>query len=122
MKKHIPIIMILITVLFIGTASGFLLARHSTNTTLILAKHWLDGDKATVCVHADTLGKININTAPLSQLCLLPGIGETTAEKIIHYRENVAIFMCIEDIMKIEGIGKSKFQNIKEYITVSNGG
>ncbi len=122
MKKCIPMLMIMLTVLFIGTALGFMIARYSSDTTIILAKHWLNNENATLTVQPDTLGKINLNTAPLSQLCLLPGIGEATAEKIISYRENVAIFKRIEDIMKIEGIGNSKFQKIKDYITVTSGG
>ena len=122
MKKYIPTIMIMLTVLFVGTSLGFLIAHYSADTTIVLAKHWLNNEAATETVQPDTLGKININTAPLSQLCLLPGIGETTAKKIISYRENTALFKRVEDIMKIEGIGNSKFQNIKEYITVTNGG
>ena len=122
MKKYIPMLMVMLTVLFVGTAVGFLIAHYSDNTTIILAKHWLDSESATETVLPDTLGKININTASLSQLCSLPGIGETTAEKIISYRENVSLFNRLEDIMQVEGIGKAKFQNIKEYITVTNGG
>lgn len=122
MKKYIPIIMILVVALFIGTSLGFLIAHYSADTTIILAKHWVNNENATETVLSGSLGKININTASLSQLCLLPGIGETTAKKIISYRENTAVFKRIEDIMKIEGIGNSKFQNIKEYITVTNGG
>ena len=122
MKKYIPAIMIVVTVLFIGTALGFLIARHTSNTTIILAKHWLNSEDATQTVAPDTLGKININTASLSQLCLLPGIGETTAKKIISYRENVSLFKRIEEIMNVEGIGDAKFKNIKDYITVISGG
>ena len=122
MKKYIPLIMIMVTVLFVGTASGFMIARHTSDTTIILAKHWLKGVEATETVLPETLGKININIAPLSQLCLLPGIGETTAQKIISYRENVSLFKYIEEIMNIDGISNSKFENIKDYIIVVNGG
>ena len=122
MKKYIPVVMIMVTVLFIGTAVGFLIARHTSDTTIILAKHWLKGKDATETVAPESLGKININTASLSQLCLLPGIGETTAQKIISYREKVSLFKRIEEIMNVEGIGSSKFENIKDYITVVNGG
>ena len=60
---------------------------------------------------------ININTATKEELMNLDGIGEKTANKIIEYRESNE-FECIEDIMNVEGIGKSKFSNIKDKIIV----
>jgi comEA protein len=61
---------------------------------------------------------ININTATKEILVLLPGVGESTAEKIIKYRELHKGFKKIEHIMKVKGIGKKKFENMKEYIYV----
>ena len=62
--------------------------------------------------------KININTATQTQLETLPGIGPSTAQKIITYREENGKFNNIEDIKEVSGIGDSKFNNIKDYITV----
>lgn len=61
---------------------------------------------------------ININTATKEILITLPGVGESTAEKIIKYRELHKGFKKIEHIMKVKGIGKKKFENMKEYIYV----
>lgn len=61
---------------------------------------------------------ININTATKEILIMLPGIGESTAEKIINYRETHNGFKKIEHIMKVKGIGKKKFEKLKEYITI----
>lgn len=61
---------------------------------------------------------ININTATKEVLITLPGVGESTAEKIIKYREQHKGFKKIEHIMKVKGIGKKKFENMKEYIYV----
>lgn len=61
---------------------------------------------------------ININTATKEILIMLPGVGESTAEKIINYRETHNGFKKIEHIMKVKGIGKKKFEKLKEYITV----
>jgi len=61
---------------------------------------------------------ININTAPKEILIMLPGVGESTADKIINYRETHNGFKKIEHIMKVKGIGKKKFEKLKEYITV----
>ncbi len=61
--------------------------------------------------------KININTATKEELKSLNGIGESTANKIINYR-NKNKFIEIEDIMNVPGIGESKFDNIKDYICI----
>ena len=61
---------------------------------------------------------VNINTADISQLDTLPGIGDSTAQKIIDYRKENGKFNSIEDITNVKGIGDSKFEKIKDYITV----
>lgn len=62
--------------------------------------------------------KININTAGITELITLPGIGESTAQKIIDYRDENGKFENIEDIKKISGIGESKYNLLKDYIKV----
>lgn len=62
--------------------------------------------------------KININTATKTDLETLPGIGESTALKIIEYRKEKGKFKLKEDIKQVNGIGDSKFNKIKELITV----
>ena len=63
-------------------------------------------------------GKVNINTATKEELQTLSGIGESTASKIITYREENGKFKKIEDIKNVPGIGDAKFENIKDKITV----
>lgn len=62
--------------------------------------------------------KVNINTASVSELVSLDGVGESTAEKIIAYRQSNGSFASIEDIKKVSGIGDKKFEAIKDRITV----
>lgn len=61
---------------------------------------------------------ININTATKEMLMSLNGVGEGTAEKIIKYREQNGYFNTIEDLMNVSGIGESKFNGLKDDITV----
>lgn len=61
---------------------------------------------------------ININTASQAELETLPGIGPTTAQKIIAYREENGPFINIEDIINVSGIGPGTYERIKDLITV----
>lgn len=65
---------------------------------------------------SDTSSKININSADLSELTKIPGVGEKTAQKIIDYRANNS-FSSIEDIKNVPGIGDKKFESMKDYIS-----
>lgn len=62
--------------------------------------------------------KININKATQAELETIPGVGPSTALKIIKYREENGKFKSIEDIKNVSGIGDSKYENMKEYITI----
>lgn len=62
--------------------------------------------------------KININTASQTELENLPGIGPSTALKLIEYRKENGKFKSIEDIKNVKGIGESKFSKIKNLIIV----
>ena len=61
-------------------------------------------------------GKININTADAKTLTELDGIGESLAQRIIDYRSKHGKFETVEQIMKVSGIGKKRFDLIKDYI------
>jgi competence protein ComEA len=61
---------------------------------------------------------ININTASAEELDKLPGIGLTTAQRIIAYRTDNGPFASIEDIINVAGIGTATYDEIKDLITV----
>ena len=61
---------------------------------------------------------VNINTATLEELDTLPGIGRTTAQRIIAYREQNGPFIEPEDIINVQGIGPVTYERFKDLITV----
>lgn len=63
-------------------------------------------------------GKVNLNTADVSRLMTLSGIGETRAQAIIAYREQHGGFRAVEEIMEIEGIKEKLFEKIREQIEI----
>lgn len=74
-------------------------------------------DKASVGSQQKQAGLVNINTASITELDSLPGVGEVTAQKIIEYRQQ-HYFTRIEDIMQVKGIGEAKFNKMKDRLTV----
>ncbi|MDO5491905.1 MAG: helix-hairpin-helix domain-containing protein [Bacillota bacterium] len=63
-------------------------------------------------------GKININTADITQLQTITGVGPVTAQKIIDYRTENGRFSSIEDLKNISGIGEKTFEKMKGDVTV----
>lgn len=69
-------------------------------------------------VLADDGPKVNLNTASVSELTTLPGIGEVKAKAIIEYRVANGGFKSIEEIMNVKGIGEKTFLKLKDLIYV----
>jgi competence protein ComEA len=61
---------------------------------------------------------VNINSASREELLLLPGVGPSTAEKILAYRTAHGAFRRPEEIMEVPSIGEKKFLKMKPYISV----
>ena len=63
---------------------------------------------------------VNINAGDVSSISTLPGIGKSTAEKIIKYRDEHGNFKKKEDLTQVKGIGSKKFEKIKSLIVLSD--
>ena len=60
--------------------------------------------------------KISLNTANQATLDTLPGIGSVFSKRIIEYRIANGGFKTIEDLKKVQGIGESLFESLKDLI------
>jgi competence protein ComEA len=63
---------------------------------------------------------VNINTADLTLLQTLPGIGPTTAQRIIDYREENGPFQIVDDLLKVAGIGPVTLDKLRPLVTVGD--
>lgn len=70
-------------------------------------------------ISSNSSGLININTASVTELKTLPGIGDVKAGAIVQYRENHGNFGSIEDIKQVDGIKSGLYDSIKDKITVN---
>lgn len=107
----------------IKLANGF---KNNANTKVVnLAKMLNDGEKIYIYTNDEEIIEnifnnsktININNCTKEELMTLPGIGDSIANRIIEYRKNNS-FNKIEDIKNVKGIGESKYNSIKDYISV----
>jgi competence protein ComEA len=67
----------------------------------------------------DESQKVNVNTAEAWLLCALPGIGPGRSEAIMEYRAESGPFRCVEDLLKVPGIGSSTFEEVKDLVAVT---
>ncbi len=61
---------------------------------------------------------VNINTANMEELDILPGIGPKTAQAIIAHRESYGRFSEIDELLHVKGIGPKKFASLRSRVTV----
>ena len=61
---------------------------------------------------------ININTADISRLQELDGVGPVLASRIVNWRQQHGGFKNIQQINSVKGIGPSKYGSIKDVISV----
>ena len=64
--------------------------------------------------------KVDINRAEVWLLEALPGIGETLAQRIIDYREQNGPFNNTKELIKVDGIGATTYDQIKHLVTVAD--
>jgi competence protein ComEA len=93
------IVFVLATVLSLGSAAAF--AQDAPKSP------------------SGTAQTLNLNTATVSQLEALPGIGPSTAERIVEYRQKSGGFKKVEDLMNVQGIGEKSFLKLKPLVSVA---
>ncbi len=63
-------------------------------------------------------GVVNINTADPAALSLLPGVGPSTAGRIVEFRTENGKFESTTDLMLVRGIGERTFERMRSFVTI----
>lgn len=82
-----------------------------------------DGTHVSIKLNPDQVnpaaaGLVNINMSDVKELETLPGVGESTAQKIVDYRKEHGSFTSIEQLKEISGIGEAKFKKMADKVTL----
>ena len=82
---------------------------------------WAQSDKTPAAskARATASAPVNLNAASAAQLQTLPGVGASTAERILEYRQKNGAFKKIEELMNVKGIGEKSFLKLKPLVTIA---
>jgi len=64
---------------------------------------------------------VNINTASVTELTELKGIGNAKAQAIVTYREKSGPFKSVDDLQQVDGIGEKLLAKLRPQVTVGSG-
>lgn len=125
-KQSIPFLVIL-TIAFGAFTLGFFLGKGNSSelVTLSIPESMQTLPAETAMVESEetlpdptVVFPIDISRAGKEELTALPGIGEVLADRILSYREENGGFTSVEELLNVEGIGKKRFEDILDFITL----
>jgi len=63
-------------------------------------------------------GVVNVNTASIEELQLLPGVGEVRAHAILARRSEEGSFKSVDEIVEVKGIGPAMLERLRPHLAV----
>jgi competence protein ComEA len=61
-------------------------------------------------------GVVNVNTASVEELQLLPGVGEARARAIVDLRKQRGGLKSLDDLRDVKGIGDSSLERLRPHV------
>ena len=89
----------------------------SGNAANAYGKNSADKRSASMVSAQGSAGRVRINSASVSELQSLPGVGPALAQRIIAERSRER-FASAEDLLRVSGIGKAKLEKMRAYVEV----
>lgn len=125
MKKNTLSLLLWITTGFACFTLGLLLGRNSRHGAVtvsvpqaVLTEPAPTEAPAALPEPAAVEFPLDLNRASRDELMALPGIGYVLAGRIIAYREENGPFESLEALMKVEGIGEKRMEDLLDKITI----
>ncbi len=114
LTRYKPQILISALVVLVLAGGAYYSSRASESAPKVVYSTSLDEAKA----EAQTPLLVNINTADAKELDELPGVGPSTAEKIIEHRRHSGSFRSVGEMEEVPGIGPKTLEKIRPFATV----
>jgi competence protein ComEA len=113
-----------------AVAAAFGLAVDADPSALNLARRVIDGEQLRIprvgepgVVFAAThepasAGRVNLNTAPATELETLPRVGSAMAQRIIDWRTSHGRFSSVDDLSSVSGFGEKTLDAMRDLVAV----
>lgn len=61
-------------------------------------------------------GVVNVNTATVEELQILPGIGEARARELVALRKQRGGFKSVDELKEVKGIGDASLERLRPFV------
>jgi len=69
-------------------------------------------------IRSSSGGLVDVNNATAAELERLPGVGPAIARSILEFRQTMGRFSCVEDLLKVKGIGTKKLEAMRNSVAI----
>lgn len=114
LTRYRPQILVSILIVSFLFGGAFYASRGTEKTPEVVYSASLEDIRA----EADQPLKVNLNSADVDALEELPGVGPSTAQKILDYRKSNGMFRTVDDLEQVSGIGPKTLEKIKPFAGV----
>lgn len=114
LARYKPQILVSVFVVLVLAGGAYYSSRVSESVPRVVYSTSLKEAEA----EAQTPLLVNINTADAKELDELPGVGPSTAEKIVEHRRHKGAFRTVDELEEVPGIGPKTLEKMKPFATV----